>query len=76
VSIIRPDVLLAVLASQDLCKQFVTPDMVSLGEDPVFRVRKATALNLYNIARVVGESDRVDRLLPTFIRLTKDDMYR
>ncbi|CAN0196902.1 unnamed protein product, partial [Discosporangium mesarthrocarpum] len=66
---------LAESLGQDLCKQFVTPEMVSLSEDPVFRVRKATALNLHNICRVVGDAG-VRRLLPAYKRLTKDDMYR
>eukprot|EP00953_Heterococcus_sp_UTEX-ZZ885_P031738 16618-Heterococcus_DN1.PRE.1 len=67
---------LAQVLGPDLCQQFVTPDMVSLSEDPVFRVRKATALNLHHICRVAGEQDSRDRLLPAYIRLTKDDMYR
>ncbi|CAM9430042.1 unnamed protein product [Scytosiphon promiscuus] len=59
----------------DLCKQFVTPEMESLSEDPVFRVRKATALNLDKICKVVGEAG-ITRLLPAYIRLTNDDVYR
>ncbi|CAM9673604.1 unnamed protein product [Ectocarpus sp. 12 AP-2014] len=59
----------------DLCKQFVTPEMESLSEDPVFRVRKATALNLDKICKVVGEAG-IARLLPAYVRLTKDDVYR
>jgi serine/threonine-protein phosphatase 4 regulatory subunit 1 len=68
--------VLVMVDKQDLCQQFVTPDMVSLSEDPVFRVRKATALNLHHICRIAGEQDSRDRLLPAYIRLTKDDMYR
>ncbi|EWM21335.1 protein phosphatase 4 regulatory subunit 1 [Nannochloropsis gaditana] len=60
----------------DLCTQFVSPELVSLAEDPVFRVRKAAALALHSACRVAGEADAVDRLLPAFIRLTKDDIYR
>ena len=35
----------------DLCKQFVIPEVVSLAEDPVFRVRKSIALNFHNICK-------------------------
>lgn len=44
-------------------------------QDPVFRVRKATALNLDKIIKVVGEAG-ISRLLPAYVRLTKDDVYR
>ena len=60
----------------DLCKQFVIPEIVSLAEDPVFRVRKATALNFANICKVGGEHELLERLMPAFVRLSKDDMYR
>ncbi|CAM9156070.1 unnamed protein product [Phaeothamnion confervicola] len=70
---------LAECLGPDLCREFVTPEMLSLSEDPVFRVRKATALNLHHVCRVVAEADAAcvaDRLLPAYVRLTKDDMYR
>lgn len=44
-------------------------------QDPVFRVRKATALNLHKICKVVGDAG-IQRLLPAYIRLTQDDVYR
>ena len=61
---------------RDLCRQFVVPEVVSLAEDPVFRVRKSAALNLASICEVAGEEDTKSRLLPAYVRLTKDDMYR
>jgi serine/threonine-protein phosphatase 4 regulatory subunit 1 len=45
---------LAPVLGQELCNQFVTPEIISLSEDPVFRVRKATALNLDNVCKCVG----------------------
>lgn len=68
--------LLAESLGQDLCKQFVIPEVVSLAEDPVFRVRKSTALNFHNICKVGGEHELLERLMPAFVRLSKDDMYR
>jgi serine/threonine-protein phosphatase 4 regulatory subunit 1 len=47
--------MLAECLGQDLCQQFIIPEMVSLSEDPVFRVRKSTALNFHNICKVGGE---------------------
>ena len=68
--------LLAECLGQDLCKQFIIPEVVSLAEDPVFRVRKSTALNFHNICRIGGEHELFERLMPAFVRLSKDDMYR
>lgn len=68
--------LLADRLGSDLCKQFVIPEIVSLAEDPVFRVRKAAALNFFNICKVGGEHELFERLMPAFVRLSKDDMYR
>lgn len=68
--------LLAEHLGLDLCKQFVIPEVVSLAEDPVFRVRKSTALNFQNVCRVGGEYELFERLMPAFVRLSKDDMYR
>ena len=66
--------MLAECLGQDLCKQFVIPEVVSLSEDPVFRVRKSTALNFHNICRVGGDYELFERLMPAFVRLSKDDM--
>ena len=60
----------------DLCKQFVIPEVVSLAEDPVFRVRKSIALNFHNICKIGGEFELFERLMPAFVRLSKDEMYR
>lgn len=68
--------LLAEHLGPDLCKQFVIPEVVSLAEDPVFRVRKSTALNFENVCKVGGEHELFERLMPAFVRLSKDDMYR
>ena len=67
---------LAEIMGIDLCKQFVIPEVVSLAEDPVFRVRKSIALNFYNICKIGGEFELFERLMPAFVRLSKDDMYR
>ena len=61
---------------EDLVRQFVAPEIISLAEDAVFRVRKAAAINLSKICLVAGPTDTKARLLPAYMRLTKDDMYR
>jgi serine/threonine-protein phosphatase 4 regulatory subunit 1 len=59
----------------DLCKQFVIPEVVSLSEDPLFRVRKAVALNLDGLFRTVDAAVLNDRLLPAFVKLSKDEVW-
>jgi serine/threonine-protein phosphatase 4 regulatory subunit 1 len=66
---------LAKYLGPELCHQFVTPEIVSLSEDPVFRVRKATALNIHNVCVTAGPQDTTERLLPAFLRLTQDDIW-
>jgi serine/threonine-protein phosphatase 4 regulatory subunit 1 len=64
------------VCGRDLVCQFVTPEIISLAEDPVFRVRKAAALHLSTVCAVAGEEAAVARLLPAYTRLARDDMYR
>ena len=67
---------LAHCLGSDLCTQFVIPEVLSLAEDPVFRVRKATALNMENVCSIGSEYELFERLMPAFVRLSKDEMYR
>lgn len=66
---------LAETLGRDLCHQFLAPELVSLSEDSIFRVRKATALNFHNVCRVAGPKDAKERLLPAFIELSQDDIW-
>ena len=59
----------------DLCKQFVIPEVVSLSEDTVFRVRKAVALNLDGLFRTVDATVVTERLFPAFVKLAQDHMW-
>ena len=45
---------------QDLVRQFAIPEVVSLAEDPMFRVRKATALNFHCVCKVGGEHELLE----------------
>lgn len=66
----------APIMGKDLCKQFIVPEIVSLAEDPVFRVRKSAALSMYNVCATSDETDIVERLLPSFVTLSEDSMHR
>lgn len=67
---------LAVPLGFDLCRQFIIPEIISLIEDPSFQVRRAIALNYYNICKISGEYELFEKLMPGFVKLSKDDIFR
>jgi hypothetical protein len=65
---------LAPVLALELTTQFVLPEIVSLADDSVFRVRKAAALKLGNVCAVVGEA-ALPRGLHAFRKLCVDDIW-
>ncbi|CAI5732370.1 unnamed protein product [Hyaloperonospora brassicae] len=59
----------------ELCQQFCVPELISLSEDPVFRVRKSTVLSFPNVCKTAGMELSRERLIPAFERLAKDDIW-
>ena len=43
--------------------------------DPVFRVRKTTAFHLHLVCEAVGEENTLERVLPVFLQLCRDDFW-
>ena len=66
---------LAPVMGRELCCQFVLPEIVSLADDPAFRVRKAAALRIGALCVVVGEELTVARLLPVYEVLSRDEIW-
>jgi len=66
---------LASVVGRELCCQFVLPEVISLADDPVFRVRKAAALKLGSLCAAVGEELAVQRLLPVYEILARDEIW-
>ena len=64
---------LAPCFGSELCEQFVIPEVVSLGEDPAFRVRRQVALNMHHVCRVAHEqgASSSHRIEGTFARLAE-----
>ena len=54
--VLKEDGALASTVGKELCCQFVLPEIISLADDPVFRVRKAAALKIGSLCHVVGEA--------------------
>ncbi|TYZ61471.1 hypothetical protein PybrP1_004679 [[Pythium] brassicae (nom. inval.)] len=59
----------------ELCQQFCVPELISLSEDPVFRVRKSTAQSFSNVCKIAGEELSRERLVPSFQKLARDDIW-
>jgi len=66
---------LAPVVSGELCCQFILPEIISLADDPVFRVRKAAALKIGGLCTVVGAELSMTRLLPVYETLCRDDIW-
>jgi serine/threonine-protein phosphatase 4 regulatory subunit 1 len=58
-----------------LTKEKIVPELISLSQDPSFRVRKACAQNYGNVAKTVGTEFAVSKLLPAFIKLSNDSIW-
>lgn len=63
---------LAPRLGHDLCRSFVALELAAFADDSTFRVRKATAQSFGNVAEIVGEQFTVNKLLPCYVRLSKD----
>jgi len=63
---------LAHLFGFNLCANFVALELAAFADDSAFRVRKATAQSFGDVCRTVGSEFTVNRLLPHFIRLSRD----
>lgn len=66
---------LAPRLGHDLCRSFVALELAAFADDSTFRVRKATAQSFGNVCEMVGESFTVQKLLPCYVRLSKDIIW-
>ena len=63
---------LALKLGKELCECFVAQEMISMADDPVQEVRKATIENFIIVCKIVSNDFFVRKLLPTYQRLAKD----
>lgn len=59
----------------ELCEQFVNHEIMSLAEDPSFKVRKAVAEHLVEISKVVAPSTFSNKMLPLYYSLARDTIW-
>lgn len=50
-------------------------EIVSLQDDPIYRVRKETVLKMINISKVLGKDMFLHILFPVFKKLSNDQIW-
>lgn len=66
---------LAPTLGDPLSRQFVGPEIASLAQDPMFRVRKSVALNVHHLCRAASDDLLHGKLLPMLHDLAHDDIW-
>lgn len=59
-----------------LVAQYITPTIVSLSQHASFRVRRATVQSLPRVIHGSSINDMERNLIPCFVKLSEDDVYR
>lgn len=60
---------------EEVCSNYLIFEIVSLQEDPLYRVRKDTCKNLVNICKVVNAEVFLGVILPVFKKLCSDHIW-
>lgn len=47
-------------------------ELVSLADDPIYRVRKQIVLNMMNIGKTISQEKFLDKLFPVYKKLASD----
>lgn len=60
---------------KDICQNYLMYEIVSLQDDPIYRVRKETVLKMINISKVLGKDIFLNLLFPVFKKLANDQIW-
>lgn len=66
---------LAEFLGKDNCQNFLMYEIVSLQDDPIYRVRKETVTRIVNISKVLGKEIFLRILFPVFKKLSSDPIW-
>eukprot|EP00347_Sterkiella_histriomuscorum_P006427 403352815 len=66
---------LAEQVGKDNCQNFLMYEIVSLQDDPIYRVRKETISRMINISKVLGKEIFIGILFPVFKKLANDQIW-
>lgn len=57
---------------KEVCQNFLMYEIVSLQDDPIYRVRKETVMKMISISKVLGKEIFLGILFPVFKKLAND----
>ena len=60
---------------KDICQNYLMYEIVSLQDDPVYRVRKETVLKMINMSKVLGNEIFLGVLFPVYKKLAQDTIW-
>ena len=60
---------------KDICHNYLMHEIVSLQDDPIYRVRKETVMRMVNISKVLGKEIFLHILFPVFKKLSNDPIW-
>ena len=63
---------LAEALGQQICQNHLMYDLVSLQDDPVFKIRREVVLRLVKVSKILGEQIFTGVILPVFRKLSTD----
>lgn len=66
---------LAELLGKEVCQSYLMYEIVSLQDDPVYRVRKETVVRMINISKVLGKDIFLRILFPVYKKLCTDQIW-
>ncbi len=66
---------LSELIGRDNCQNFLMYEIISLQDDPIYRVRKETVMRMINISKVLGKEIFLKFLFPVYKKLAADQIW-
>lgn len=66
---------LAEQLGKDICQNFLMYEIVSIQDDPVYRIRKETVAKMITISKVLGKENFLYILFPVYKKLASDGVW-
>lgn len=60
---------------EELCRDFLMYELVTLQDDPAFKIRREIVVRLGRISRVLGEQIFIGVIMPMFRKLSQDSIW-
>ena len=60
---------------QQLCQNYLMYELISLQDDPVFKIRREVVLRIIRVSKVLGEHIFTGVMIPVFRKLSQDAIW-